>query len=225
MEFVLSAFVDSLRNEMYRSFPYEHKEINDVKHPNRIGHIRDVAFMNNAPTMLDENTYAFEIGNTYAEEKYPYYHILENAPYIRKRGRATTKSRGSQAKVENVGKRNYEKINWNGKTYSKEYAKNVRGSRDRTSKVSYWATDYMGREYFLNREANSYKNEHYLYIENMLNMFILDNLAREFGLKRMRTQLSGLEEDYMSQVSDEHNSLVSMITNAISSFEGEEDYD
>lgn len=220
----MSAFVDSLRNEMYRSFPYEHEEINAKKHPNRIGHIRDVAFMNNAPTILDENTYVFEIGNIYAEETYPYYHILENTPYIRKRGRATTKSRGSQAIVEK-GKRNYEKINWNGKTYSKEYTRNVRGSRDRTSKVSYWATDYMGREYFLNREANSYRNDHYLYIENMLNMFILDNLAREYGLIRKRTIDSGFEEDYMSQVSDEHDSLVSMITDAISSFEGEEDYD
>lgn len=210
---------------MYKSFPFENEEINKKKHSNRLGHIRDTAFRNNPTTIIDENTYVFEIGNVFAEERYPYYHILENTPYIRKSGRATKKSRGSQAKVENLGQRNYEKINWNGKTYSKEYSKNVRGSRDRTSKVSYWATDYMGRDYFLNREANSYKNEHYLYIENMLNMFILDNLAREFGLKRMRTQLSDLEEDYKAQVSDEHSLLVDMVSEMMSSFEGEEDYD
>ena len=31
----------------------------------------------------------FDIGNEYAEREYPYYHILEDAPVIRKKGKGT----------------------------------------------------------------------------------------------------------------------------------------
>jgi len=221
MEFTLSAFVESLRNEMYRSFPFEVEYLNQEKHPRRTGHIRDVAFKNNPTITLDENTLMFEIGNQYAEERYPYYHILQDAPYIRKRGQATSKTRGSQAKVNYLAKRDYNRVEWNGKTYTREYSKNIRGSRNRIGKVSYWATDYMGREYFLDRESNSYENRHFNYINDMLNFPILDNLAREFGLKRKRTQLTGLAEDYQAQTNDEHSLLTNMISEMMSSFEGD----
>lgn len=222
MEFTIANFVQSMREKMYSAFPFELEEINKKKHANRPGHIRDVAFMNNQVITLDENTLMFEIGNTYAEERYPYYHILETAPYIRKRGRATDKTKGSQARIEYRGKRDYEKVSFNGKTYSKEYARNVRGQRNRRGQVSHWATDYMGRDYFINREADAYENIHYQYIEKMLNNFVLDSLAVEFGLKRARTQSTGLEEEYQAQSFDEHSSLADMVSAMIDSFdEGE----
>ena len=56
---------------------------------------------------MSGNMYIFEIGNDYAEENYPYYHILEDAEVIRKRGRGTSKSKGSQAQIEKLSQRDY----------------------------------------------------------------------------------------------------------------------
>ena len=209
MEFTISSFTKRLRELMYNSFPYEDEEINRLKHKDRPEHIRDVAFMNNPTFMLDENSIAFEIGNEYAEEYYPYYHILEDAPYIRKKDMATDKTRGSQAQVQELAKRDYNIISFNGKTYTREYARNVRGARDRLSKVSHWATDNNGKREWINREANSYLNVHYQYIEKMMNNYILDQLAMEFGLKKSRTQLTSLQEDYEAlSIVDIINSMV-----------------
>ena len=181
---------------MYNRFPYENDIINELKHPNRTEHIRDVAFKNNMTYTMDENTLVFEIGNDFAEENYPYYHILEDAPYIRKRDRATAKTKGSQAKVEELAKRDYNIISFNGKIYTKEYARNIRGSRNRLSSVSHWATDSRGDKLWINRESNSYLNTHYKYIEKMLNTTIIDQLAMEFKLRPMRTKITSLKEDY-----------------------------
>lgn len=206
-EFSLDLFTTRLRDVIYNAFPYEREELNLKKHEDRPGHIRDVAFKNNETIRLDENTLVFEIGNTYAEERYPYYHILQDAPYIRKRGKATSKTRGSQARIEYLGARDYNAITWNGKTYSREYQRNVRGKRSRLSNVSHWATDYNGNKYFINRDANSYLNVHYKYIENIMN-FNLMYLAIEFGLKQKRTEITGLEEDYSaSRILDIFNSF------------------
>ena len=171
--------------------------------------IRDVAFKDNPTYMLDENSNAFEIGNQFAEEHYPYYHILEDAPYIHKRDRATKKSAGSQAKVEKASERDYNIISFNGKTYSKEYARNVRGKRNRLGKVSYWATDYKGDKYFINRDAKEYLNVHYQYIEKMMNNYVLDQLALEFNMKLKRTKITSLQEDYEAlSIVDIINSMV-----------------
>lgn len=196
MEFTLDSFTKRLRELMYNRFPYENEEINKLKHPDRNEHIRDVAFKNNPTFTTGENEKVFEIGNEYAEEYYPYYHILEDAPYIRKRDRATSKTKGSQAKVEKLADRDYNKISFNGKTYTREYARNVRGKRSRLSSVSYWASDNNGDKIWINRESNSYLNVHYQYIETMMNTSILDTLASEFNLRRGRTKSSGLKEDY-----------------------------
>lgn len=196
MDFTLDNFTDRLRKMMYDSFPFEPDIINELKHSNRTEHIRDVAFWNNGKFKISDNEIVFEIGNEFAEEFYPYYHILEDAPYIRKRNRATDKTKGSQALVENLGQRDYGIVSFNGKTYSKEYSRNVRGKRSRLSSVSQWATDSRGNKIRINRESDSYLNTHYQYIEKMLNFPILDNLAFEFGLTRARTQLTSLEEDY-----------------------------
>ena len=61
MEFVLSDFVNSLRDGMANSkiFPYEKEWILQQKHANRPFHIKDIAFLTNPITQLDSNTYMF----------------------------------------------------------------------------------------------------------------------------------------------------------------------
>lgn len=211
-EYTLDSFVARLRELMYESFPYG--EDVSRKPRDRKQHIRDVAFMNNKVTFGD-NIALFDIGNALSEENYPYYHILQNAPYIRKRGRATEKSRGSQAKVEKLSERNYNVVSFNGKTYSREYSRNVRGKRNRLNSVSRWVVDASGNKVFINREANSYLNNHYQYIERMMNQIILDKLALEFGLTRRRTQLSGLGEDFALQEHESHESLIEAINSFV----------
>ena len=88
MDFVLGSFVDRLRELMYNRFPYlpdRGKNPNGTfKHGQYNEQIRDVAFKNNPTISLSPNQFSFDIGNEYSEEHYPYYHILEDAPYIRK---------------------------------------------------------------------------------------------------------------------------------------------
>lgn len=219
MEFTISSFTERLREMMYNNFPslidrgrnpngsFKHGEYNEQ--------IKDVAFKNNPTIMVDENQYTFDIGNEYAEEHYPYYHILEDAPYIRKRNQGTAKTRGSQAKVEKLGDRNYNFPTWNGKTFTQEYRRNVRGKRNRLGQVSHWVTDYKGDKVFINRESNSYLNEHYQYIERMFNDIILDAIALEFGLKRARTEKTGLEEELAMEWGED----VSTVLDIFKSFE------
>ena len=199
MEFSVSAFAHRLMELIAESkeFPYEDEAINEKKHKGRLLHIKDVAFRINGVQMPNENTAILSIGNNYAEEHYPYYHILEDAPYIRKRGRATNKTRGSQAKVEKKSDRDYNRVKWNGKTFTKEYSRNVRGARNRLDNVSRWVADENGEIQFINREANSYLNKHYHYIERILENGILDKIASEFGMTRKkRVKNLGLKDDY-----------------------------
>lgn len=215
MEYNITDFTTQLRNLMYARFPYEHDSINLQKHKKRPKHIRDIAFMENE-VMNTGDTTIFEIGNEQSESEYPYYHILEDAPVIRKRGRGTTKTKGTQEMIKEKGKRDYGYVYWNGKTFTKEYSRNVRGSRKRLSSVSHWTTDYMGNDLFINREANSYLNVHYQYIEKMLNNGILDEIATMFNLKRARTVNSGLVEEF----ADQENVSVDAIMEVFGSFMG-----
>lgn len=96
-----------------------------------------------------------------------------------------------------------------------EYRRNVRGSRNRLSQVSHWATDYKGDKIFINRDSNSYLNEHYQYIEKMLDNVVLDTIALEFGLKRARTEKTGLEEELAMEWGED----VSTILDIFQSFE------
>ena len=224
MEFTLSAFVNSLKNGIAKSplFPYEKEWIHKEKHPN-LEHIKYVAFGRNPIIQLDENTYMFELGNEIAEREYPYYHILENSPIIRKKGRASTKTRGSEANIKNLGIRDYERVSWNGKTFTKEYAKNVRGSRKSaiSNATRFVRNPWSGLPVKYNPQSNSYLNIHYQYIERVLGSDMLDNLASEYGLKkRARVENAGLTEEYLSQF--ENGDLVSAIINSVLSFdEGE----
>lgn len=206
MEFSVDAFLNSLVSYMAVAFPYmEDEEKDRAKHPKREPlHLKDAIF-NDLQVAHSLNSATFDIGNERLERTHPYYHILENSQVIRKAHRSTEKSRGSQAKVQDVGKRDYERVNWNGKTYSKEYSRNVRGSRSLLDKASHWTVDTSGKLSFANRDANYYANIHYHYIEKMLEGGILDMLAADFGLKKMRKQDSGLAEEFALQENNELN--------------------
>ena len=106
-EFNLTDFTNSIRAELYERFRYENDAVKEMKHANRPAHIRDVAL--GLPYMSGQQM-IFEIGNDYAEEYYPYYHILEDAEVIRKKGRGTKKSRGSQAEITKLSDRDYAKV-------------------------------------------------------------------------------------------------------------------
>ena len=216
MEYNLDAFFNSLISYMAVAFPYMQDEEKDrAKHPNRNPlHLKDAVFDTLVPYHTPNNI-TFDIGSDTLESNHPYYHILQDAQVIRKRGKGTDKSRGSQAKVENVGSRDYARVEWNGKTFTKEYSKNVRGSRSLLGKASKWEN---GK--FINREANYYANTYYKYLDNMLDNGIVDMLAQEFGLKRMRKVDTGLgEEMALQEFMDEGNDEATNMINILSSFE------
>lgn len=224
-EFELGAFVNRARSRMYELFPFENEYINQVKHKGRTGHIRDVAFMNNEPIKVSDDKIAFDIGNTYAEERYPYYHILQDAPVIRKRDKGTEQTRGSQAKVSNLGQRDYGKVSFNGKTYSKEYAKNIRGKRnsvvERATRFEY---DNKGRRIRINPNSLSYKNEHYQYIDKILKTAISE-VALEFGYRLDTVHGTSLKYDYMvqQQMEDDISDIMYDIIDSFNDDEGEDE--
>lgn len=141
----------------------------------------------------NENIITFEIGNEQMEANFPYYHILQQAPVIRKRNKGTTKSKGSQMYVKDTKKRDYEQVHWNGKTFVKEYSRNVRGSRINLSK-----TTMRFDNIFLNTEANQYLNMHYQYIDRICDE-VANKLANFFGMKLGRKQDSGLIDEFAEQ--------------------------
>lgn len=208
-EFSLNKFVNDIRQNLYDNFPYESDAVKMQKHSKTPLHIRDIAL---SLPYLSGGTYVFEIGNDYAEENYPYYHILEDAEVIRKRGKGTKLSKGSQASIEKLSDRDYGKISFNGKTYSREYRKNVRGQRSRADKGTYTIVGSDGVVYRVNKDANYYKNKHFQYIERTLNN-TLPWIAAENGLRMGRVELTSLETDY------EQENYDNLITSIIKSFE------
>lgn len=196
MEYSLDSLVDLIRKNLYDRFPYD---------PNsKSENIRDIAFYNNPISRFDfgeEPFITFEIGNETAERIAPYYHILQDAQYIRKAGYGTKKTRGSQAKVENLGKRDYGRVSFNGKTYSKEYKKNIRGARNQAMYFgsTRYITDMDGNVFKVNRESEYYFNVHYKYIDKILDE-TLPHIAEELGLKLKRKIDTGLKDEYDFQI-------------------------
>ena len=52
-----------------------------------------------------EDMTTFDLGSEIMEQYFPYYHILQQAPSIRKRGKATRTSKGSQTFVKSYAKK------------------------------------------------------------------------------------------------------------------------
>lgn len=146
---------------------------------------------------LGNKGYVYDLGSEELEQKFPHYHILEDAYTIKKRGRGTAKSKGSQAKISDLGKRDYGqttityKKQKNGTyrryTYS-EYRKNVRGNRKPKEKVIYKLNRKTG-EVVATSVSNSYVNKHYHYIEKTLDNG-LPFIAQSYGLRLKRVEFS-----------------------------------
>lgn len=140
-----------------------------------------------------ENIATFDIGNETMEQYFPYYHILQQAPVIRKRGKGTTKTKGSEAMYKNAKDRDYERVIWNGKTFTKEYSRNVRGSRLNLNKTQMHLDGQ-----FLNTNANQYLNMHYEYLDKVSDE-VADKIAQEFGMRLGRKVDSGLIDEFANQ--------------------------
>lgn len=176
------------------------KQKDSSKHSNRNPtHLKDATKQClNSTTVSSENTITFDYGNEELERNYPHYHILEDAYSIRKRGRATTKTKGTQDMIKEKEKRDYNYVYWNGKIFTKEYSRNVRGARNRLNTISHWSiVDGQGR--WLNESSRSYLNVHYKYIEHILNEDVVQKLCMEFGLKVKRISDTGLVEEFANQ--------------------------
>ena len=212
-EFSVDAFRDAIYESLLNSplFPYmKDSERDRQKHSKRQPlHLKDaIRQQGTMKTSGGDMTSIFEIGSPILENTHPYYHILQQAPVIRKKDKGTKKTKGSEMYEKDVGKRDYEKVYWNGKTFTKEYTRNVRGSRNRTNKVSHWNNGE-----FVNRESNAYVNIHYKYIDTILDD-IMPILAVEFGLKMKRKQDSGLIDEF----ADQQGTSIDKVLDAFSSF-------
>ena len=210
-EFSVDAFRDTIFESLLNSplFPYmRDSETDRAKHPKReLLHLKE-QIRSHPHKISFENVATFEIGDELLEQTHPYYHILQQSPVIRKRGKGTAKSKGSQMYEKNIGKRDYEKVHWNGKTFTKEYSKNVRGSRINLSKTT---MNFDGIK--LNEGANQYLNMHYKYIDTILDD-IMPIIANEYGLKMKRKQDSGLIDEF----ADQEGTDIQTVLNAFASF-------
>lgn len=145
--------------------------------------------MNDTKTRVGDNQFTFDLGNEFMEENFPYYHILQQAPVIRKKGYGTAKSKGSQDSVKDIRQRNYEMVSFGGKMFTKEYSRNVRGQRMKLDKTSHWKDGS-----FENQTARQYLNVHYQYIDKICDE-ISEIIAAEFGMKLGRKKDTGLAEE------------------------------
>ena len=229
MDFSVSLFASKLKEWFVNSalFPYyeiantketqygRSKQYDDKsKHPNRNPtHLKDVAKQClESSTYIEENKVEFDYGNAVMEANYPHYHILEDSQIIRKRMQGTKKTKGSQDNVQDKANRDYGKVSWNGKTFTKEYDRNVRGSRNRMKDVSHWGI-VNGQSKWENPESNSYYNVHYKYIENILDQDVVMRLEAYFGLKKARKIDTGLNEEYGLQEESNYTTNIFDILN------------
>lgn len=216
MEFNIDDFTARLLELLRDNVPNEDAEISKSKHSNRGGRqLKDLFSESyskesgmlpdsfNATISMNIDTRVFEVGSPMVELLMPHYHILQQAETIRKRNRGTKKSKGSQDSVKKMD-RDYERVIWNGKTYSKEYSKNVRGSRSKANKILEPKLRYSGGQYYEDKRGigGSYVNVHYKYIDRILDATV-PYLADEFGLRAYRKQDTGLKEEYEYQDSIE----------------------
>ena len=201
MEFNIDSFTERLLELLRDNVPYENPDLSKSKHPNRNGkQLRDLfdpkggsAF--NTGIIMNIDTRMFDIGGPMAEATMPHYHILQQVEVIRKRNQGTKSTKGSQEKVEPT-MRDYERVSWNGKTFSKEYSKNVRGSRSKAERIKAPKLRYTYGYYEDKRNVSgSYINIHYQYIDRILDA-VVPYLAQEYNLRAKRKQDSGLSEEY-----------------------------
>ncbi len=144
-------------------------------------HMKNVALKNNPIIVLSPEIQVFELGNEYAEENAPQYHILEDAKIIKSPG--TTQSRGTQRKITNVRKRDYGKITYlktgNAVKVGQEYRTAFKG------RSNIWGvnTTLALKRFNARNEKRNYRyNIHFGYIERILEE-ITPLIAQQFNAR------------------------------------------
>lgn len=215
MNFSVYSFASRLFDYLLDSshFPYMVDIKNDEdrkKHPRRYPLHLKQAIKEQKIITGDDRIMTFDIGSEGLELTHPYYHILQQAPTIRKRGKATKKTKGSQDKYDPKD-RDYESVSFGGKTGGKlykEYSRNVRGARNRASNVSHWNDDHTK---FENKDSSSYYNRHYRYFDRILDNEVVTQLALDFGLKPARKEDTGLIEELAFQWGTDEATVVDVM--------------
>lgn len=197
----LQKFAEDIATLLNENIPEESDENFVKKHLKREMKLKDAIGLYKKVIPIGTTGYVYEIGNSNLESKFPHYHILEDAYTIKKRSKGTEKSKGSQAKVSNLGKRDYgiEKVTYkkqeNGtfRKYSyQEYRKNVRGNRKPKHKYAIYHDYYTKNDYFVD-VSDFYTNKHYHYIEKTLE-YGLSFVASKNGLKMKGVNLQESED-------------------------------
>ena len=196
----LSEFAKDIRELLIDNMPVESDENFLKKHVKR-GKKLFQAFAgdsNGQVIPLGTNGYVFELGSENLETNFPHYHILDDAYTIKKRGKGTTTSKGSQAKINDKGKRDcgiwvVSTKNKSGRTsVYQEYRKNVRGNRKPKEKYKMVVDKETGEVMFQN-VSTSYVNKYYHYIEKAMDNG-LPFVAQKYGMRMARVQTSDEEK-------------------------------
>lgn len=193
----IEAFARDIKELVVSNVPVESDENFAKKHIKRGKKLIQAVSHGENVIPLGNKGYVYELGSEELEEKFPHYHILEDAYTIKKRGLGTKKSKGSQAQISDIGKRDYGKETVTYKkqkngTYRRytygEYRRNVRGERKPKEKVIYKVDKRTGEVEAIS-VSNSYTNKHYHYIERALDNG-LPFIAQNYGLKLKRVEFS-----------------------------------
>ena len=185
MEKLISQIALMLKTEMSASelFPYSDRKLNPTKNQFK-PHMKTIAFDRNPIIPLSPTMHYFELGNDFAEEKAPYYHILEDAKQIRNPYASTKRTRGFQALEPNKRKRDYSTTTYykdtTGKNvYGNEYRYAFRPGRrsyaEQTKRLSDLSEDKSKKKPFR-------YNKHFAYIERILEK-IVPYIADFLGLR------------------------------------------
>ena len=134
-------------------------------------HAIDLAFRHNVTYMISPELNYFEIGNPYAEQVVPHYHILEDSKIIRMPKRSTTKSRGSQGLIGRKSKRDYSVLSYaQGKTtVVQEYRQQIKRNYFGAGTQKTQPREFAKRKAVSNKNKRNYReNKYFMYIEKLL---------------------------------------------------------
>jgi len=171
-------------------------------------HMKNVALKNNPIIMISPEIEYFELGNEYAEEKAPQYHILEDSRKIKNPNMGTPQTLGTQRNVKDRKKRDYGKMTYLGQGLNlwrgQEYRQSFRGRSNiwkenlRISTKRFEQKWNKKRGY---RVDNSFRyNEHYGYIERILED-ITPRIAQQVNAKLIIGNVPLLDSDMESYIS------------------------
>lgn len=209
----INAFSKDIRDLLIDNIPVESDENFLKKHIKRGKKLFQAVAVDSSSQLIPVglNGYAFELGSPSLEQNFPHYHILEDAYTIKKRGKGTAQSKGSQDKISNKSHRDYSAwsvkentkyavVQSTGEVYQvktrsvyQEYRKNVRGNRKPKEKFKQ-VYDRNTGNYMNVNVSTSYVNKHYHYIEKAFDLG-LPFIAQKYNMRMGRTSISDEEKE------------------------------